>query len=102
MSEEPKEIQSPAEKILEAHPELCRAMRNSRVFAEIKSRNALEIDGEEFYIVKVDTLGSADDLFLDALAQGAKATAEDDLNRRLFLELDEAQKNALKERFEKP
>lgn len=87
---------------MDAHPELRRAMKDSRVFEKIKSRAALEVDDEEFYIVKSDTLGGEDDLYLDALAQGAKAEREEDLNRELFLELDDEQKNALKERLEKP
>lgn len=78
-------------------------MRESKVFDEIKLRAAIRIDDddEQLYIVKGDALGEEDDLFLDALAGGSRADTTDKLRRALFLELDEAQRALLAERFSK-
>ena len=95
------EPKSPATKFLDSHPQLRSAMRESKIFDEIKTRAALKIDGELLYIVKGDALGEEDDLFLDALAEGSREGAANELKRVLFLELNDEQKALLKERFRK-
>jgi len=80
---------SAATVFLDVHPEFRTAMATSRTFQEIKARATLNVDKETLYIVRGDTLGNEDDLYLDALARGAGSTV-DDVYRQLFLELDEA------------
>ncbi|HLM60410.1 MAG TPA: hypothetical protein VK308_06390 [Pyrinomonadaceae bacterium] len=94
-----RQWKSSATKFLDAHPELRRAMRDSKIFDRIKQSAALLVDDEEFYVVKGDVLGDADELFLDALAEGRRAETADQTKRALFLELDDRQRTLLDERF---
>lgn len=80
---------SAASVLLDTYPGLRAAMGASSAFHEIRARAALEIDGESLYVVRGDTLGEEDDLYVDALVRGAVSTS-DDAYRRLFLELDPA------------
>jgi len=68
-----------------AHPELRRRIAGSRVFPRIKRAALVKMDGEDFYIVKGDTLGSEEELFVEAIIRGAAGQGE--LNRELFAEL---------------
>lgn len=92
---------SSATEFLDSNAELRRAMRESKVFDRIKLQAAFQIDGERLYIVKSDALGGEDDLFLDALAEGSRKDAADELRRALFLELDDARRELLNKRFGK-
>jgi hypothetical protein len=91
-----REYKSRANLALDEHPELRRVMNESARFADLKERFSLdEVEGERVYLVN-DTQGDEDDLFIDALAKGARessAGGEDDaqgsLYRELFLELDD-------------
>ncbi len=64
-------------------------MERSECFSRIRARSALSIDDETQYIVRGDTLGSEDDLYLDALAKGIHAQDPGSEYRALYLELDE-------------
>jgi len=94
-----EEIKSPATVFLDAHPELRRMMSESEDFAELKKQAELEVDEDKFYIVKGDVLGGEDELYLDALAAGAKSASQDELRRRMFLELSDDLKSAVMKRF---
>lgn len=93
------EAKSSATRFLDAHPELRRVMSASASFAELKARESLSVDGEVFYVVRGDTRGGEDELFLDALAGGANPAARDGLKRALFLELSEQLREAVEGRF---
>lgn len=93
------EEKSSATRFLDANPELRRAMAESSVFEELKSRESLTIDGENLYVVRGDTLGDEDELFLDALARGSRPTAQDELSRALFLELSDELKAVVEGRL---
>jgi hypothetical protein len=77
---------SAAARLLSAHPELRRTMVESKIFPRIRHQAGLPIDGEQLYIVMGDTLGTEEDLYLEALIRGA--AGQGDLNRALFNELD--------------
>jgi hypothetical protein len=99
-----REPKSSATKFLDSHPELRRLMRESKNFDEIKLRAAIqfdEVEDECLYIVKGDAFGNEDDLFLDSLAEGSREDSANELNRVLFLELDDAQRALLRKRFGK-
>jgi hypothetical protein len=87
---------SGAAKFLDAHPRLRSAMARSAAFAELKDKARLEIDGERLYLYRGDALGDEEDLYLDALAQGLAGQGE--LQRRLFDELDEELRAAVRQR----
>lgn len=98
------DYKSHANLALDEHPELRRVMNESARFAELKERFSLdEVEGERVYLVN-DTQGDEDDLFIDALAKGARgggSGVEDDarelLYRELFLELDDELKAVARE-----
>ena len=96
-----KETKSAATRFLDAHPQLRQAMSESKIFEQVKNAASLTIDEEQLYIVKGDALGDEDDLYLDALARGAKPSTQDELSRSLFLELDDELKAIVMRRFEK-
>jgi hypothetical protein len=93
----PEDIQSAATRLLDAHPRLREHMGRSRRFAELEAANRLEIDGGVHYVVRGDTLGGLDDLYVDALVRGASPHA-DELSRALFEELDDELKQLIKGR----
>ena len=93
------EAKSSATRFLDAHPRLRRAMSESKTFGELKGRESLAVGGEVFYVVRGDTLGGEDELFLDALARGAQPAARDELSRALFLELSDELKEIVAQRL---
>jgi hypothetical protein len=80
---------SDASGFLRAHPALRRAMEASSAFRDIKRQAALDVDEERLYIVRGDTLGSAEDLFVEAVVRGAQQVDPDDRYRAVYLELDD-------------
>jgi hypothetical protein len=76
---------SPA--LLEALPELREIMDRSGTFQRIAERARLVIDGRIHYLVRGDTLGDLEELFVDALSRGSSPEGSDPLSRALFLEL---------------
>ena len=84
-----------ANRVLDENPDLRSAMTQSEKFTELKDRFGLdEVAGKKVYLVN-DTQGDEDDLYVDALAKGVKASlknkteAVDDIYRELYLELDD-------------
>jgi hypothetical protein len=73
--------------LLAAHPELRAVMERSETFRRIAERARLVLDGRVHYLVRGDTLGSLEELFVDALSRGSSPTGSDALCRELFLEL---------------
>lgn len=71
---------------LETHPEL-RAFMGSETFRRIADEARVVIGGHARYLVHGDTMGTLDDLFLDALSRGSSAEGSDASSRALFLEL---------------
>jgi len=95
---------SSATLFLDEHPELRAAMSASKKFAEIKGQTQLDVDGERLYVVRGDTLGEEDDLYLDALAKGSSPQGEGRLyalSRELFEELDDHLKSLIEQRLRK-
>jgi hypothetical protein len=86
---------------LDEHGELRDHMSKSENFDEMKKRKGLSIDGEQIYIVQGDVQGDEDDLYLDSIIRGANPNTDDQLARRLFLELDEPHKQLIMKRFMK-
>ena len=80
-----------------AHPELRRSMTASSAFPRVKQANLLEIDGEKLYIVKGDALGEEEELYVEAVIRGAAGQGE--LNREVFAELDEREKELILRKF---
>lgn len=76
--------------LLRAHPELLALMDRSETFRRIAESARLEIDGTTHFLVRGDTLGSREELFVDALAAGSSPESADPLRRALFLELPPA------------
>jgi len=72
-------------------------MAESEAFREIKRAAFVEIDGEELYIIRGDTFGGEDDLFVEAVIQGAAGQGE--ANRRLFAELEPAERDSIVQEF---
>lgn len=72
---------------LEAHPELLAARDRSTVWEQVMKRYAVDALGPQSYVVRGDTIGDRDDLFMDALARGSSPESPDPLARRLFEEL---------------
>lgn len=90
------EFKSAATLFLDEHPELREAMRASRTFDAIKVQTLMEVDGESLYVVRGDTLGEEDDLYVDSLAKGSSPEGEGrlyGLARELFQELDDPLKD---------
>jgi hypothetical protein len=95
---------------LAAHPSLAEAMRTSAAFDAIRRQALLDIDGERLYIVRGDTLGSEEELFVEALVRGARggrgaarpgptdSPDPGDPDRALYLELTDEQRALVDER----
>lgn len=96
-----------ATRFLDEHPELRSAMARSQKLPELKKRLALPKDDatdeneEQLYIVKGDTVGSEDDLFVDALARGSNSATQDSVARELYLELDPSLKSLVLDQLKK-
>lgn len=69
----------------------------STCFWLVKSEAQAEIDGEMLYVVKGDTLGGEDELFVEAVIRGAVGQGQ--LNREVFEELDESDRELILNRF---
>jgi len=79
-------------------------MAASRSFTELKGRKLLGNDEEEeeqLYIVRGDTLGGEEELYVDAIFRGSNPEGSDELSRRLFLELDERSQSLILESRER-
>jgi hypothetical protein len=72
---------------LNAHPELLRARERSAVWESLMKSYAVEALGPDAFLVRGDTIGNREDLFVDALARGSSPHSPDPLARRLFEEL---------------
>lgn len=72
---------------LEAYPELRAIMTGSATFRGIADRARLVIGGRTAYLVRGDTLGTLEELFIDALSRGSTPEGADEASRALFLEL---------------
>ena len=83
---------------LAAHPSLAEAMRTSSAFDRIRRQALLDIDGERLYIVRGDTLGSEEELFVEALVRGAQGPDPGDAERALYVELTDEQRALVDER----
>ena len=84
---------SDASKFLDQHPALREAMARSKKLDELEKKVALPKDDEteeQLYIVRGDTVGDKDELYVDALARGSNSETTDTLARELFLEMDPA------------
>ena len=92
---------STAREFVQSHPGLTRAMESAATFAAIKDRAALDVDDERLYIVRGDTLGDEEDLFVEALVRGAQSADPDDLNRALYLELDDESRQVVDQRVKR-
>jgi hypothetical protein len=93
--------ESSSSEFLDAHPELRTLMKESKLFFELKKRKALSVDEddeEQLYIVRGDTLGDEDELYVDALVRGSNPEGSDELSHKLFLELDEKNRSLIMER----
>jgi hypothetical protein len=82
--------------LLVAHPELYAVMERSDTFRHIQERARIVLDGRVHYLVHGDTLGSLDDLFVDALSRGSSAAGSDPPSRSLFLELPPTLQDAVR------
>jgi hypothetical protein len=91
-----EELRSTAAQFFAAHPEFRQAMSASQIFPKIRDQARLKVDEEELYIIRGDTLGDEEDLYLEALIRGA--AGQGDLNRALFEELDDHLKNMISRR----
>ena len=90
---------SDAGRFLAANRWLVDAMRSSAAFEAVKGEAALDIDDERLYIVRGDTLGSEEELYLEALVRGAQCDDPTDPVRRVYLELDDHQRAIVNERI---
>ena len=83
-----------ASTFLDEHPSLREAMSRSQKLPELKNRLALPKDDEtdeqeeQLYIVRGDTVGNEDELYVDALVRGSNPQTQDKLARELFLETE--------------
>lgn len=82
---------------LRAHPEIHHRMKTSKVFSHLKQSALVELDGEELYIVKGDTLGDEEDLYIEAVIRGAAGQGA--LNRDLCAELEASERNLILREF---
>jgi hypothetical protein len=71
-------------------------MERSTNFRRIEERDRIDIDGRTHYIVHGDTLGSREELFIDALCRGASPEGADPPSRALFLELPPALRDEIR------
>jgi len=88
-----------AQAFFAAHPELRERMAGSEVFRRIKRSALVEIDGEELYVVRGDTLGSEEELFVEAVIRGA--AGQGDANRELVAELEPGERARILRAFTK-
>lgn len=84
---------------LAGRPRLRDLLAGSEAFRRIKQDALVEMDGEELYIVRGDTLGSEEELFVEAVVRGAAGQGE--AQRQLFAEIDPAERNLLVKTFTK-
>ena len=84
--------------LLTAYPELRAVMDRSETFGRIAERARLVLDGRTHYLVHGDTLGSLEELFVDALSRGSSSEGSDPLCRTLFLELPAELQDAVRRR----
>ena len=89
---------SNARQFVHAHPELVEAMERSEAFAAVREGAVLEVDDERLYIVRGDTLGDEEDLFVETLVRGAQSSEADDPNRAVYLELDDRAREVVDQR----
>lgn len=90
---------SAAEAFLDTHPRLREHMRASERFRRIEAGERLVIDGQTHYVVRGDTLGGQEALYLDSVSRGASASAGDPEARALFAELDDDLKAVIRNRI---
>jgi hypothetical protein len=76
--------------LLRAHPALQALLDQSETFRRIAEAARLDLDGRTCFIVHGDTLGSREELLVDALFRGSSPESADPLSRALFLELPPA------------
>ena len=76
-----------ASTFLQGHPDLDAARNDSKIWEKLKKQYAIEALGSDAYLVRGDTIGDHDDLYLDALARGSAPQSPDPLARRLYEEL---------------
>lgn len=74
-------------------------MSGSRAFRQAKRAALVEIDEERLYIVKGDILGEEEELFVEAVLRGAAGQGE--LNRQIYEELDEEERELILGTFRK-
>ncbi len=92
-----KATQTPGQpELLRAYPELLAIMDRSETFRRIAESARVEIDGITHYLVRGDTLGSREELLVDALSFGSSPESADPLRRALFLELPPALQAAVR------
>lgn len=77
-------------------------MASSSSFGVLRDRTVLEIDAERLYIVRGDTLGDEEDLFLEALIRGAQASDATDPYRAVYLDLDDEMREVIDQRMRGP
>lgn len=96
-----------AARFLDEHPALRDAMSKSQKLPELKKRvalpkdNANDTEEEQLYIVRGDTVGDEDELYVDALARGSNPATQDVLARELFLETDPNLQGLVKDQLKK-
>jgi len=73
-------------------------MTSSPSFAAVRDKAVLEVDEERLYIVRGDTLGDEEDLFLETLIRGAQQSDPGDPHRTVYLELDDEMREAIDRR----
>ena len=91
---------SEAAAFIREHPRLDAAMRTSPSFARVRDAAALEIDEERLYIVRGDTLGDEEELFVETVVRGAQASDPADPTRAVYLELDPGLQELVRQRIE--
>lgn len=89
---------SSARDFIRAHKNLAMVMETSSAFAAVREKAMLEIDDERLFIVRGDTLGDEEDLFLETLVRGAQATDATDPNRAVYEELDQEMREVVDRR----
>ena len=89
---------SGAREFVQSHPGLVRVMASSEAFASIKDGAALEIDGVREFIVRGDTFGEEEDLFVETLVRGAQSTDPNDPSRVVYEQLDDELRAVVDER----
>ena len=73
--------------LLRAHPALLALLDRSETFRRIAEEARVDLDGRTHFLVRGDTLGSREELLVDALCRGASPESSDPPSRALFLEL---------------